>query len=511
MRPTQFKFFASIIANNLASTVASTVAGIFLFIATPAFADLPADVDAILKTDLLAKGEASVIILRLGDTRQADAVIYTHNDKLALIPASNQKLLSTAAALETLGSDFKFSTRLAVREGAIAIIGDGDPSTGDSVLFRDLGLPINAVYAQWAEVLKQSGVKTASRLVIDDSVFGTDTMHPSWPLDQANLHYVAQVGGLNLNANCLDIYMSVRNGQLTARADPSTSFVKIENRATVGVDSLSLGRAIGTNNIVIRGQQSAANRDPWRVTINDPALFAGNVFAATLKTNGIAVESVVRDASVRPDIDGTSPTWEILATNQTAIDIVLAHANKESANLYAEALARRTGFARLGDGSWEGASRALGDFLISLGIESSEFTIDDGSGLSRKNRISAHAMATILAHMHHSNNQQTFFDSLSIGGEDGTLSGRFKNKLLQGKVRGKSGFIRGVSSLSGYVKSHDGSMYAFSILINGVPTGATSRAREVQDKIVNAIEANTSPPTENPTALSPTTSPATNP
>jgi D-alanyl-D-alanine carboxypeptidase/D-alanyl-D-alanine-endopeptidase (penicillin-binding protein 4) len=123
--------------------------------------------------------------------------------------------------------------------------------------------------------------------------------------------------------------------------------------------------------------------------------------------------------------------------------------------------------------------------LKRIGVPTDQFTLDDGSGLSRENRLSAHALCEVLKHKYHGRDRDVFLNSLAIAGEDGTLEDRFRNGL-KGRVFGKSGYINGVSALSGYLKAKDGRHYAFSILMNGISTNWT--AKQLQESIVKAID-----------------------
>jgi serine-type D-Ala-D-Ala carboxypeptidase/endopeptidase (penicillin-binding protein 4) len=204
---------------------------------------------------------------------------------------------------------------------------------------------------------------------------------------------------------------------------------------------------------------------------------------------------VARDRTIRASMmqsvtqpAGDSP-WVPLAVHETPIAAVLARANKDSINLYAEALFKRVGFAATGQsGSWENGRQTVGRFLESIGVNPDEFQLDDGSGLSRNNRISANAMARVLAHRYASPSRDTYLASLSVAGFDGTLDGRFKDSDLRGRVYAKTGYIRGVSSMSGYVKAKDGQWYAFAILMNEVTDIAS--CKRLQERIVKAIDQN---------------------
>jgi D-alanyl-D-alanine carboxypeptidase/D-alanyl-D-alanine-endopeptidase (penicillin-binding protein 4) len=156
-------------------------------------------------------------------------------------------------------------------------------------------------------------------------------------------------------------------------------------------------------------------------------------------------------------------------------------------NLYAESLCKRLGFATTGQpGSWENGTAALGQFLKDAGVSEAEFHLDDGCGLSKENVISPHAINRVLAYDFHSANRAKFIDTLAIAGVDGTLEDRFRGSDLKGRVFGKSGYVSGVRSLSGFLKAKDGHFYAFSILMNKVPEDGT--AKLLQERIVKAVD-----------------------
>lgn len=471
---------------------------------TPARGDLAADVRSILADKAFRKASVGVEVIRLDGTSAGGTSVCSHNGTVPLIPASNLKLVTTAAALELLGRDFQFRTVLARGGGDIAIIGDGDPALGDAEMLRKLGWDVQTVFQNWAEELKRRNVRSVHRVLVDDSIFDEELTHPNWPPEQEHKRYVAQVGGLNLNANCVDFFLRTGDPGQNVRftTDPATSYINIGNACRTGEKSaVWLSRQRGTNEIVLRGEIDRSNSEPLSVTIHDPAMFTGTVLAEVLERGGVAVEGgVERDRTVLGQMgapaQGTGAAaavqWVAVAVHQTPIATVLARANKDSMNLYAEALCKRIGAATSGrSGSWQNGIAAMGAYLQSAGISSDEFVLDDGSGLSRKNRISARAIARVLAHVFASPDREPFLASLSVAGGDGTLEKRFRGSDLQGRVFGKSGYINGVSSLSGYLKANDSHWYAFSILMNDVTDIAA--CKQAQEKIVRAIDARAAP------------------
>jgi len=457
---------------------------------TQAHADASERIEAVLRDAYLKNIDVGVHVVHLtpGDAK----IIYAKNADRPLIPASNLKLVTTAAALEGLGGDFQFRTRLLRRDDTFALVGDGDPSLGDAELARLNGhnIPSKHAFDAWADALRKKSSAPALKLVYDDSIFDEQFTHPTWPADQIHLRYVAGVGGLNFNTNCVDFYLKPTATSNAYEVDPQTHYVRIKNSYTLGSkNAVWLSRAAGSNEIELRGQTSAANGEPISVTVDNPPAYAATVLAESLEKSGQlpagASRSVARDVTVRAQIE----QWKLLAVHETPISDVLTRANRDSMNLYAEALCKRLGAATSNaSGSWKNGTVAVGAYLNSIGVDSAQFTLDDGCGLSRNNRISPAAITAVLAHEFNGPNREAYLKSLAVGGgASGTLKDRFTTAPLRGRVFGKSGFINSVSTLSGYVQSKDDQWYAFSIMFNGIAKGTNSNAKKLQERIVLAI------------------------
>jgi D-alanyl-D-alanine carboxypeptidase/D-alanyl-D-alanine-endopeptidase (penicillin-binding protein 4) len=178
----------------------------------------------------------------------------------------------------------------------------------------------------------------------------------------------------------------------------------------------------------------------------------------------------------------------VVGVYETPLGTVVSHANKVSQNLYAEALCKRMGRAATGrPGSWENGTAAIGAYLTKIGVGADEFKLSDGCGLSRGNSVSPAAVTRVLTANFYSANRELFIKSLAVGGVDGTLKSRFTERDIKGKVFAKTGFIEGVTGLSGYLMGKDGGWYAFSILINGIPPKSNSIYKEYQEQIVRAV------------------------
>jgi D-alanyl-D-alanine carboxypeptidase/D-alanyl-D-alanine-endopeptidase (penicillin-binding protein 4) len=290
---------------------------------------------------------------------------------------------------------------------------------------------------------------------------------------------------------------ATRPGQIvTYEATPDTRYANIENTCTTGNENaIWLSRVAGGNQIVLRGETRSSLEVPVSVTIHDPPMFAGTVLAETLVKSGVRVAgSVQRDrgthelyAQSKLSNDGA---FSAVAVHETPLATVLARANKDSMNVYAEALCKRLGYeATKTSGSWENGAAAIGQFLQGIGVAKTEFTLDDGSGLSKQNTISPNAIVRVLMHNFTGAQREAFLSSLSVAGVDGTLEDRFRGSDLRGRVMGKSGYVNGVRALSGYLKTNNDQWYAFSILMNG-PDGGNAAMKTIQERIVRAIDSN---------------------
>jgi D-alanyl-D-alanine carboxypeptidase/D-alanyl-D-alanine-endopeptidase (penicillin-binding protein 4) len=469
-----------------------TILGAILVLPIPSRADLGGEIDAIVGDRLLSRADVGIDIVRLGD--RGAVPIYQMNATEPMVPASNLKVVTTSAALEKLGADFKFQTLLAQHDGNLVLIGDGDPTLGDAELLKRSHWDVDTVFKAWAGALVQRHITSVKNLLVDDSVFDTQFLHPNWPADQVDKHYDAEIAGLNLDVNCIDFYVRpISDGdRVEFTTDPATGYVNVTNLCMGGNENaVWLSRQPGTNDLVLRGTAREANQMPISVTVHDPPMYAGTVLAETLRAAGISITgSVQRDRSQRAEFEQHQDdgSWVLLAEHQTQLASVISRANKDSMNLYAECLCKRLGFAASGVGSWEAGTAVVGKFLESLGVSQREYHLDDGCGLSKQNAVSAHVMMSVLVHDFYGPNAKTWMGSLAVAGEDGTLADRFRGTDLRGRVIAKSGFVNGVSCLSGYLQAKDGHWYCFSIMFNGIPEGSNSGAKLLQERIVRAVD-----------------------
>ncbi len=464
------------------SVLLAAVVGLCLA-ASAAGQSLQVRVESIARAADLGGGRCTVSIVDVSDGLSVAA--FDADDPM--IPASNLKLVTTAAALGVLGADFKFRTQLQHHGDNLVVIGDGDPAFGDPGLLATMGMDIEDLLARWVNAAKRAGITEVDTLIIDDRTFDQQRVHPGWPADQLHERYCAEVSGLNFNYNCINIQARYsKRGQsaiiTTLPIDPPVVMTNATRSGTQ--NALILNRKIGTNHILLDGQVKRTTAAGGEVTVDDPAMFFGKVLRDRFKSAGITVKRV------RRVVDGESfENGKLIAEVVTPITEVVKRCNKDSENLFAEALIKRIGREATGDpGTWSSGAAAERMFLSRLlGPRAAGFVIDDGSGLSRNNRVTAENLTAMLVAMRkHPTLGKTYLESLSVGGRDGTLRRRFRSQAFTSKVYGKSGYINGVVALSGYIE-HDNGTYAFCVLLNDYHK-PLYQGQRVIDRFVTAMD-----------------------
>ena len=457
----------------------------------------------------------TIYAVRIVDLSAAASLAQINVDR-PMIPASNMKLLTSAAALDLLQRDFKFQTQLRFIgpqhwrrqapqlnrdvqrpiDTALLIKGDGDPVLGDPGLLKQHQIEVEDLLQKWVDAVKAAGVERIDRLLVDDRVFDQEWVHGTWPTDQLQYHYCAPVAGINFHANLLHVlpYPTQIGERPRVQLRPAAPFVETSNRAvTEHSDTFWVERAFGSNHFTFWGK-IAKRHPPVRVTIYDPPMFCADLLKNRLERAGVRVGPVERVGAADSIPDG-----DLLYTVQTTLFEVIRRCNSHSQNLCAEALLKRLGAHFTGTpGGWKNGAEAVRYFLQNrLHTNAAKVVIADGSGLSRDNRVTARILVQMLRRMYEDPRiGLDFRQSLSVSGVRGTLKKRF-GAGLKNRVAGKTGFIDGVCALSGYVfrpstsndSSHSERAVAFSLLFNNVKHPVRIRdIKNVQDRIISLID-----------------------
>jgi D-alanyl-D-alanine carboxypeptidase/D-alanyl-D-alanine-endopeptidase (penicillin-binding protein 4) len=487
----------------------ASVAILALLFSGPAAADLENSVRRILKQGTPPGSQLAVSIRELPSSDE----VFAFQASRPFIPASNMKLITTGAALVSLGPDFRFRTRMRLlerpdRPAELLIVGDGDPSFADPSLLesmtwnrpdgsRAVGLDCDRFLGIWAEGVRDAGVTAIGAVVADDRVFERNGFHPEWPKDQFSEPYCAEVNGLNFHHNLVQIWMApVAGGPARiVRTSPDLDWLPRRNRTTSdrsakAKQSFWIERPFGSNSLTLNGNVRVESTDPVPITLQDMPSLLAELLARRLRTVGVEV-SESRLAAAEDPVDQGRPIGPPV---ETALEVVVRRANTDSDNLSAESLLKRVAAHETRQpGSWTSATTAIPSVLarrITDPAALAGLVVSDGSGLSRANRITASLLTRWIAAIDADPTiSSRFRESLAVGGRTGTVKNRFKDLERTGcTVYCKTGFVRGVSCLSGLVVAPDGRAMAFSILGNDLTAGnAIGDAKTLQERIVRAI------------------------
>ncbi|MCB9857891.1 MAG: D-alanyl-D-alanine carboxypeptidase/D-alanyl-D-alanine-endopeptidase [Phycisphaerales bacterium] len=415
-----------------------------------------------------AKTGVGVHIVDLSD----GSTIYERNATTPMMPASCMKLAVMAAAVDHLGPDYSFTTVLAVRGSDLVVIGSGDPTFGDEKLAEAREQEIGAAFKQWATRLRAEGVKQIpGNIIVDDFIFDLDFVHPNWPKDQYQAWYEAPIGGLNFNANCVAAVVAPTTPGQPARVSliPPNEYMGISNETRTGGDmTVTVHRQRDSDTLMLRGNVSKDGQLEV-VTVRDPGLFFGAALKSAIEAEGIPVGGKVLREKVRLDANTLPPDVHVVAIHNASIADAMARAGTDSLGMMAEGLFKAMGAKVGGVGSWESGQSAMNAYYRKLGISANQVSVDDGSGLSRENRISPAAMTRILSTVFR--DEKTFHllrSSLGVSGESGTLRKRMRSGNAKGRVFGKTGTIRGVRTLAGYIHAKNDQWYAFAFFYNNI-------------------------------------------
>lgn len=401
---------------------------------------------------------------------QDGSVYYSYNADKAFLPASNQKILTSAAALTTLGSSYRYRTVMYfdgsvnedVLEGDLVLRGAGDPTFGS--VEAGGGDPLRS----WARQLAEMGVKRIEgRIVGDDNTFDNRSYPEGWDVDyitsQASRLIGVSTSGLAYNDNVVEVkivassagsapeintrppgFLEVRNGLTTAR-----------RRRGISVNTT---RNFGSETILLDGTIPSTYNGTIVMPVTNPTTFAVSTFAGYLREFGVDVAAEVVDIDDLRDFDYDAGT-PLFVHVSPPLSQILRVVNKESNNFYAEQVFRT--FSR--GGSADGGEQRVKELLSRAGASTNGVAVRDGSGLSRKDMITPEAMGKLLAYMYDHAEREAFLASLAEGGE---AKSTLRYRLHNIPVRAKTGSLEFVRTLSGYTTTTTGRILAFAVFAN---------------------------------------------
>ncbi len=438
------------------------------------YEDFRLGIDTLLVDSLFPPSNAALKIVSL----ETGEVLYDLNSDLLFAPASNQKLFTSALALASLGRAFPLRTEFFAdtSQRTLTIKGFGDPILSSREIDSAAAVcaPLMGGFLPW-------------RVRADLSYFDSLGWGEGWSWDDEPAAYQMYISPLCLDQNAIEV--TVQPAPIAGQPPlvsllPQTSYVSVENTALTVLDTpltsppdISRRWQGGDNIVTVSGEfPKTARQKREYLSVVHPGLYCATVFADGLRRRGVTVGIV--------EADTLRPLSTRVFSLEHRLDSALTFMNKVSDNLSAEVLLKTVAAVRSGPpGTARGGITLLKEYLAGVGIDTVRMVAVDGSGLSHYNLTSASSIIRLLTRMtQDSSTFDAFYSSLPVAGVDGTISRRMRGTPAEGNLHAKTGHIAGVSSLSGYVRTADGELLAFSMLMQRYANGS-ERYRQVQNRI----------------------------
>lgn len=415
-----------------------------------------------------------------------------NSDKL-MVPASNMKLVTSAAILEELGPDFRYVTNIygtgkhvgRTWVGDLHIAASGDPSiNGDFYDDDDL-----YVFKRFAEQLRAAGIDSIKGNVFGNtSVFDGQHLPPDWDWYDLPFYYAAEVGPLSFNSNTVFLEVDT-NGKPGTKPGITwfpfnTDYVTFVNNQLITARGTSYResyrRMPGSNVITLASRLPQGYVETEALTVSNPTMYFLDSFVKFLTYDGFGMDVRYHEDPFPRDWNTTEYTK--LATHESQpLSELLQKVNKDSDNLYAEMMLKTLAHHRLGGaGSIRAGEIAANQRFSIMRLDTNFVSFRDGSGLASTNLVSTGFLSGLLHAMKDSPHFAHYDSSMTIAGVDGTFRNRLRGTPLEGNLRGKSGTISRTRAFSGYVKTKSGKLVSFSMIANNfrVPARDIDRVHE---------------------------------
>lgn len=411
--------------------------------------------------------------------------IEEHRESHVVPPASVMKLLTTGAALETLGPNFRFVTTLEYSgtlsngelNGDLYIRGSVDPSLGN----RKQGQ--TAMFKRWVQKIQAAGIKRINgRIIADMTLLDAEAQNPAWLMEDAGNYYAPGIFAINYMSNSLNVIL--RSGPIgttaeVIRTEPDIPYIRFINhvRCTqITYDGAYVYGLPYSNERYLSGSvPSNLGQFGVRSDIPNPGLLLAQHLTAQLNNAGILVSQPATYVA-----EGSLPARTLIYEHLSdSLGAIIAETNIHSDNLYAESIFRYLGLQYGKPGTIHNSCDFIRDFWHKHGVNVSGALIKDGCGLAPQDAISAETLVQLLTYMNMSRYRDVWYKSLPISGVSGTLASLCDGTALEGKIHAKSGTIAGTKNFAGYIDMPNGDRWAFAILVSS----AQGKARNVQNYI----------------------------
>jgi D-alanyl-D-alanine carboxypeptidase/D-alanyl-D-alanine-endopeptidase (penicillin-binding protein 4) len=426
---------------------------------------------------------------------ESGRTLYALNSGKAFRPASTQKLVTTAAALDAFGPEARLRTTLEAAGrldakgrilGDLYLVGRGDPNLSARV---SPGRP-TAAFEAMSEALVAAGVRRVEgRLIGHEGAFTGDRRGSSWTWEDLAWGYGTEVSALSYADNLVEASLAPgeRLGDpAVLKLVPDSGCLSVVSTVSTMEarplhDEVTLLREPGSNEVRFTGRVPLGGGWNGRLAVADPASCTAAVFASVLEAKGIQIASGVATSH-----DALPPDTRMLAAYEgLPMAEMIKVVNKESQNLHAEMLLRLVGLKN-GEGSVEKGALAAFALAERLGVPATGWSIQDGSGLSRADLLTPAGLAALLVAMDRHPHAAAFRDSLPIAGVDGTLETRMRGTAAEKRVLAKTGTSQLINALAGYVTTVRGERLAFAVFVNN-HAGKSREAIRAIDRVAAAL------------------------
>lgn len=464
---------------------------IFSLLLTTLFATAKDPVNDFVNDPLLKNANISLLIRDVATGKP----LYDHRSNHSVVPASTMKIVTTATALELLGPNFRFETKLeisgeitedGVLNGDLYIVGGGDPTLGSNFLGQ------RYFVKNWADIIKKAGIKSINgSIVTDESIFDLEGINARWIWEDIGNYYAAGVYGISYMDNTLRVYMSsgeVGSQPKIIKTNPEVPGLIFENhlRSTrIGKDSAYFHGVPRVNYRTVFGEIPANKKEfISKSDIPNPALLLAQQLHEQLMESGVTISYPPHQ-----EADMNKERKTIHTAYSPPLSRIVKEINVTSNNHYTEHLFRYLGLQKTRPATNIAAMQVIRSFWKEKGLPVEQLFMYDGSGLSPSNAVSANFYVELLTYMKNkSANSSVFYDSLPICGENGTVAFILKDTPLQGKVHAKSGSINRVRCYAGYIENK-GKTYAFAIMVNDYYTTKPKTViKKIEEFLLSAMQ-----------------------
>ena len=446
---------------------------------------LRADLNRIFSDPPLNTAQSGIEVYSLDRSE----IVYEKDSSRLLVPASNNKILTVCVALLCLGPDFRIKTRVltdghvqdGVLTGNLIVSGSGDPT--NSARFHS-GDPFS-VFKEWSAKLKTLNVrKIKGDIIGNEGDFG-EMLGAGWEWNDLAESFAAPVSSLQFNENSVSIEISPgskKGAPATIRASPIQDFIKLENGVVTEEEGtsphLEINRIDSDEGIAVHGTIPEGAAVTRTVSVRDPVRYYLWALKDTLLVEGIDAASCGLNKTKLYEPPAASLLW---IDESPKLSEIIKPVLKASQNIYAETLVRILGSELRKSGTFSEGKEIVEDTLSRIGLDKGSYFYADGSGLSRLNLITPDGLVRILRFMHGQQDFDLFANALSVAGSDGTLASRMKGTKAENNVHAKTGTLANVSSISGYVRTSDDELLAFSMMFNNF-LASRGAVEALQDK-----------------------------